>query len=229
MKKARYILILLLWTAISLVSCQLLLSILMSTLLGENFSQPFWVCIYYILSYGGAFALIFLLPKKLYPKLKTNPEELGLKSLPTFTDIGLAPIGYVVYIIGASIVSTLLQLLPWFNPDQAQNTGFDYFVTGFDRFWAILALVFIAPIAEEIIMRGWLYGKLRAKLKLPLAVLLTSLLFALLHGQLNVAASVFILSIVLCSLREITGTIWSGIILHILTNGIAFYLLYIAF
>ena len=31
------------------------------------------------------------------------------------------------------------------------------------EFFAMLAIVFIAPIVEEIIMRGWLYGKLRDK------------------------------------------------------------------
>lgn len=92
----------------------------------------------------------------------------------------------------------------------------------------MLALVIIAPIAEEIIMRGWLYGKLRSRLKVPLAILLVSIVFAFLHGQWNVGVGVFVLSLVLCGLREITGTIWSGILLHIISNGIAFYLLYIA-
>lgn len=77
-------------------------------------------------------------------------------------------------------------------------------------------------------MRGWLYGKLRSRLKVPLAILLVSIVFAFLHGQWNVGVGVFVLSLVLCGLREITGTIWSGILLHIISNGIAFYLLYIA-
>ena len=63
--------------------------------------------------------------------------------------------------------------------------------------------------------------------KIPLAIFLTSILFAVLHGQLNVGITVFVLSVVLCGLREITGTIWSGMLLHILSNGIAFYILYI--
>lgn len=244
-KSFTYIVFLLIWTAFSIFASQLLFVIIMMALLGQHFESPFWTCVYYILSYATSLALILFVPKKIWqlyqkkhPKTSpeaannpftTNSEELGLKTLPTFTDIGLAPVGYAVYIIGASILSTLMQLLPWFNADQTQETGFSYFITGFDRFWAILAIVFIAPIAEEIIMRGWLYGKLRDKLKVPLAIVLTSLVFAVLHGQWNVGVSVFMLSVVLCGLREITGTIWSGIILHILSNGIAFYLLYIAF
>ena len=158
----------------------------------------------------------------------TNRTELGFKHLPTFVDLGLAPIGYIVHLVLATALTSLMSLFTWFNAAETQNTGFSYFVTGVDRFVAMIALVFLAPIAEEILMRGWLYGKLRTKLKAPLAILLVSLIFALLHGQWNVGVTVFSLSLVLCTLREITGTIWSGIILHMLSNGIAFYLLYVA-
>ena len=158
----------------------------------------------------------------------TNRTELGFKHLPTFVDLGLAPIGYIVHLVLATALTSLMSLFTWFNATETQDTGFSYFITGGDRFVAMIALVFIAPLAEEILMRGWLYGKLRTKLKAPLAILLVSLVFALLHGQWNVGVTVFSLSLVLCTLREITGTIWSGIILHMLSNGIAFYLLYVA-
>ena len=60
-----------------------------------------------------------------------------------------------------------------------------------------------------------------------LSMLLVSLVFGLVHFQWNVGVNVFAMSIVLCGLREITGTIYSGIILHILKNGLAFYLIYV--
>lgn len=157
----------------------------------------------------------------------TNPEELGIASWPTFVDIGLAPIAYFAYAIIANIATNFLSNFAWFDAGQEQNVGFSYFLTTGDRVFAMLAIVFIAPIAEELIMRGWLYGKLRNKFKIPLAIFLTSALFGILHGQLNVGISVFILSAILCGLREITGTIWSGMLLHILSNGIAFYILYV--
>lgn len=236
-----YIIFLLLWTAVSLIASQFILAYPMSWLLGAQLLQPLWTCIYNALVYLLTLALVILVPPKVYQLYQrrhpnastknpflTNRTELGFKHLPTFIDIGLAPIGYIVHLVLATALTSFMSLFTWFNANEAQDTGFSYFITGGDRFVAMIALVFIAPLAEEIIMRGWLYGKLRTKLKAPLAILLVSLVFAILHGQWNVGVTVFSLSLVLCTLREITGTIWSGIILHMLSNGIAFYLLYVA-
>ena len=59
------------------------------------------------------------------------------------------------------------------------------------------------------------------------AVLITSLVFGVMHFQWNVGVNVFALSVVLCVMREVTGTIYAGILLHMLKNGVAFYLLYV--
>ena len=252
-----YVIFLLLWTVVAIIASQFIIAYPMAWLLGDASLQPLWTAVYNALVYLLTLVLVILVPPRLYQLYQrhrsaktatsgqtaaktstaavattnpfaTNRTELGFKRLPTFVDLGLAPIGYIVHLVLATALTSLMSLFTWFNAAETQNTGFSYFVTGVDRFVAMIALVFLAPIAEEILMRGWLYGKLRTKLKAPLAILLVSLIFALLHGQWNVGVTVFSLSLVLCTLREITGTIWSGIILHMLSNGIAFYLLYIA-
>lgn len=238
-----YVIFALAWVLVSMIASQYVIALPMTALLGEKITQPLWTCIYDALVYLLALALVVFVPPLLwrtYQKshnkqlkdsdnpLSTNRDELGVQKLPTFVDIGLAPIGYVVYMVIATALTTFMSIFTWFNPEEAQDVGFSYFISGFDRVIAMIALVIIAPLTEEIIMRGWLYGKVRSKLKVIPAILLVSVLFGLLHGQWNVAVSTFALSIVLCGLREITGTIWSGVLLHMLSNGIAFYLLYIA-
>ena len=64
-------------------------------------------------------------------------------------------------------------------------------------------------------------------LSMTISILLVSLLFGVVHMQWNVGVNVFALSVVLCGMREITGTIYAGILTHMLKNGIAFFLLYV--
>lgn len=177
--------------------------------------------------YSVCLAITIFLPAKLYKKWKTDREQLGLNGLPTWTDIGLAPIAYITMLILTSIVTAIFSMFPWFQADQAQNVGYSGFLEGVDRLIAFIALVIIAPIAEEIIFRGWLYGKLRRRYSMVIAMLLVSILFGVVHLQWNVGVNVFATSLILCGLREITGTVYSGIILHMLKNGIAFFLIYV--
>ena len=171
--------------------------------------------------------IVLTLPGFLYKKWKTNRDQLGLNGLPTWTDIGLAPIGFVVMLILTSIVTAIFSFFPWFEADQTQNVGYSQFLDNTDKIIAFVALVVVAPIVEEIIFRGWLYGKLRKKFIMPVAIFIVSLLFGIVHLQWNVGVNVFATSIVLCLLREVTGTVYSGILLHMLKNGVAFFLIYV--
>lgn len=237
------IILMVIWTSASVIASQFLVGLVMASILGaEQLSQPVWTAVYSALSYVLALLLIILVPAKIKKRRKkgidltTNKTELGLKDWPTWTDIGLAPIGFMVYLLLAAGLVTLFSVFPWFDAEQAQDVGFSFYITGADRVIAFFTLVVIAPIAEEIIFRGWLYGKLREKFSqktsetwsVLISMFLVSVLFGVLHMQWNVGVNVFAMSIVLCGLREITGTIYSGILLHIIKNGVAFYLLFIA-
>ncbi len=245
--KVLFTIFVLAWALLSTIACQYVVAIPMAWILGTDLQKPIWTLVYYIITYALTLTMVILVPPKLvdsyhkhsskkHPRLakqleselQTTPTSIGMQHPPTFVDIGLAPVGYILYSVLATVLTTIMSGFAWFNVDQAQDVGFSYFITDADRIIAMLAIVFIAPIAEEIIMRGWLYGKVRDKWNIPVSIILTSLLFATLHGQWNVGVSTFALSVILCGLREITGTIWSGMLLHILSNGIAFYLLYIA-
>ena len=161
-------------------------------------------------------------------KFKTTRDELGLRGLPTWTDLLLAPIGFIVFMFVATLILAVLQkIIPGVNWQQSQDVGFSNLVTNGEFIITFIMLVIVAPIAEEIIFRGWLYGKLRARIPAIPAILLVSVLFGIVHGQWNVGVTVFVMSIAMCTIRELTGTIWGGVLIHIIKNGIAFYLLYV--
>jgi membrane protease YdiL (CAAX protease family) len=161
-------------------------------------------------------------------KYKTNRTELGLDRLPSWLDLGLAPAGFVIYmLVTVGITAIVSALIPGFDIDQVQDTGFGNIAYRYEYILAFVTLVVLAPLAEEVLFRGYLYGKLRRYIPVWASVLLTSALFGLIHGQWNVGVDVFALSIVLCILREITGSIWAGVLLHMIKNGLAFYVLFI--
>jgi membrane protease YdiL (CAAX protease family) len=90
-----------------------------------------------------------------------------------------------------------------------------------------LCLVVLAPLFEEMLMRGALFTKIREKIKFWPTALLIASIFALMHGQFNVGVMTFILAMYSSYLREKTGAIWSSIWLHMTQNFIAFCLLFL--
>lgn len=242
MKKARWklpainIICLTLWAFACVIAGQVIVSWPIYYIFGaEIYEQPVCVAIRGALYYVVSLLLLILVPMFLFKKWKVSRTDLGLKELPTWTDIGLAPVGYIVAFLFSIALTTFFQLFPWFDAAAKQDIGFGPELMGLERAIAFTATCIIAPIAEEIIFRGWLYGLLRKKTSsiltsiwsMVLSSLLVSVLFGLIHFQLNVAVDVFALSLVLCALREITGTIYAGILVHILKNSIAFFLIYV--
>lgn len=161
-------------------------------------------------------------------KSRTTLKDVGLDRLPAWQDILLALAGFVIYVICAGVLITLAgKVIPGFDAGQAQEIGFENLAKRYEYVLAFVTLVVIAPVAEEILMRGYLYGKLRRIIGVIAAMIITGAFFGVLHLQWNVAIDVFALSLVLTSLREVTGSIWSSILVHMMKNGLAFYLLFI--
>ena len=137
---------------------------------------------------------------------------------------------FVLYIVGLVIAKALV---PSLNLEQEQEIGFSTNTQGAALLPVFISLVILPPITEEIVARGFLFGGLRTKLPFAVAATITSVLFAAAHlgeaseGLLWIAAvDTFILSLVLCYLREKTGSLWPSIGVHALKNGLAFIVLF---
>jgi hypothetical protein len=164
----------------------------------------------------------------LVKKVRTSKEELGMQRLPNLMDFVWVPSGAIVYLILTAIITTLaMSFLTFVDYDQVQDTGFTAMGAQSEYVLAFIMLVVIAPIAEELLFRGYLFGKLRKYAPLWISILITSVLFALVHFAWNVGLDVFALSVVLCLLRVVSGSLWPSIMLHMLKNGVAFYFLFI--
>lgn len=143
-------------------------------------------------------------------------------------DILITPLGFIAYmILSALLLAFAQQFMTFIDFDQPQDVGFDQIGQQYEYILAFLTLVVVAPVAEEILFRGYLLGKLRKYTPLWIAILITSLLFGLVHFAWNVGIDTFALSIVLCLLTVWSKSLWPAILLHMLKNFVAFYFLFI--
>ena len=164
----------------------------------------------------------------LVKKYRTSKAELGLTRYPEWLDLVLAPAGFVVYILlSALFMAFAMSYMTFIDFDQVQETGFSQLGPRFEYILAFVSLVVLAPVAEEILFRGYLFGKLQKNVATWIAILISSAVFAAVHLAWNVGIDVFALGIVLCLLRIVSNSLWPSILLHMLKNGIAFYFLFI--
>lgn len=138
---------------------------------------------------------------------------------------------YFIIYIGFLLLSSVV--FPGLNLEQEQDIGFSSSTRGSALILVFLSLVIFPPITEEIIMRGFLFGNLRKHLPFIFATLTTSVIFAAAHlpsgktGLLWIGAiDTFILSFVLCYLREHTQSLWPPIGVHMIKNSVAFLVLF---
>lgn len=154
-----------------------------------------------------------------------NFRDLGLSKF-KLRDLWLALGGFAVYFIASIVISAVFQAVVPYDENQMQDIGFSN-PTGIEVYLVFLAIVILAPLAEELLFRGFIFQGFRKKMPFWPTAILVSLLFALVHWQVNVGLDVFALSLVLCWLRERTGSLWPGIILHSTKNLVAFLLLFV--
>jgi membrane protease YdiL (CAAX protease family) len=84
----------------------------------------------------------------------------------------------------------------------------------------LLAAVFVAPFCEEIFFRGFLFPGLLRSMPVGWAIVLSSLLFAVAHADPGSFAVLFIIGLALAYLRWRTNSLWPGMILHFINNGL---------
>ena len=85
----------------------------------------------------------------------------------------------------------------------------------------LLVAALTVPIAEEMVFRGVLYTWLR-RWGVTLAVVGSALLFGLYHGINVVFPATMVLGLLLAFAYERSGSIWPGVVAHVLYNVLVF-------
>ena len=229
--KWSYLILIPLWTLISYVVAAITIAFIEWILESLSLSPSDWLqpTLYQFATSAIVYALSILIAVGVPHVIKHNEttmQDIGLSRLMSWTDIGLAPVTFLAYLIASSIFfQIVVSVVPGFPADQVQDIGFSLYGSKLQIIFVFLALIVIAPIAEEVLFRGYLYGKLKIYVPAFWAAIMTSIAFAAVHLQWNVAIDVFVLSMFLCGLRSLTGSLWAGILVHMIKNSVAFFIL----
>jgi membrane protease YdiL (CAAX protease family) len=142
-------------------------------------------------------------------------------------DVGVALVGFLVYLFLTIIAGVLLRLIPGVDESQKQDLGLDN-ISSTLLPAAFLALAVVPPFVEEFMFRGFLYHRLKFHRYSKVAsALVVSIIFGVLHGQINVAVDTFILSMVMIYVMERQKNLWSAVFVHALKNTLAFLVLFV--
>lgn len=134
-----------------------------------------------------------------------------------------------VLVMGHLVALIMLQFGPLSEMDQVAVKQFKLSQQNPALFISmLLAIIFLVPLAEEILFRGFLQRGFRAFLAPWQAICLTSIVFALFHfsttqgwNNIELILSLFILSCYLGFIYEKWGSIWAPMGLHMAFNAIS--------
>lgn len=85
---------------------------------------------------------------------------------------------------------------------------------------AVVTMVFLGPVVEEIVFRGLLFGALARPIGIVPSALVSSLLFAAIHGEAVLFPSLAALGLVAAFSYAATGNLWVPIVLHAANNAL---------
>ncbi len=166
----------------------------------------------YLCLVGGISGLLYfrhLKPVSLFGLHPTNPERI-IKT--AFLYLAAA---YPLLVLSQSSIQAFVS-----HQNEAQALVL-YFLKNpgwKERCSIILMATVVAPIAEEFIFRGYIFGVMRHFLgRLP-GIVLSSILFAAMHLHLPSMPGLIVLAVMLCLLYERTGSLWANIIAHAAFN-----------
>ena len=93
--------------------------------------------------------------------------------------------------------------------------------------WLLAGGVIVAPVAEEVFFRGFVFAGLRQRYDWKKAAFISSALFAVIHVAPTTMIPIFILGYIFTYLYHRSNSIWPAILMHVSTNALALGLAYV--
>jgi membrane protease YdiL (CAAX protease family)/uncharacterized RDD family membrane protein YckC len=173
--------------------------------------RPFEAVAADIAAYGAVFLLVLLFVKV---RRRASLASLGLRRASWRWLLAAIPFAFAAFLM-ASITGLLSQsLFPEAPPNQCVSIRGSYE----GALWlAVIGVALVAPLVEEIVFRGMVFGWLRGRAPLVWAVVISAALFSLEHIgflQLTLFLPIFSFGIVLAILYHHARSIWPTVLVH---------------
>ncbi|HSI98923.1 MAG TPA: type II CAAX endopeptidase family protein [Patescibacteria group bacterium] len=131
--------------------------------------------------------------------------------------LGWGVVAWIVASLASAAVVTLLEALGLDVAPQAAEQAL-----GLVEPWvAVLAIVILAPIAEELFFRGVVFNALLRERGPRLAYIGSAALFAVIHLSIVALLPIFLLGLALAWVYDRTGSLLAPIVMHAVVNGIS--------
>ena len=174
-----------------------------------------------------AFAVIGLVVYFVRSRYRLSWAYLGLTSVPVSKVLAAGLGGGLLLFFSVSFMSLLLN---WLIPQPVEPQPYvEIFLTA-QNGWQILGVTLIgslvAPLSEEIYLRGFLYPYFRERLGVDFGLWASAIIFGALHLDLIRFVPLALGGFGLALIYQRTGSLWASIIAHGVWNGIMTFLVY---
>jgi len=128
----------------------------------------------------------------------------------------------LLVVLKHALPASTLQHLEKFSDTVDAGSLFPHMPSVWLKIAFILTGAVAAPIGEEVFFRGFVYNALKARLNVPIAIVLSGLIFALAHFNPLALVPIWLMGSLLAFTYERTRSLWVTILMHAVNNGSAF-------
>ena len=174
------------------------------------------------LAAAGVVLLVGLLFAARYITARGGAEQIERRARSRVRPLGAQWPWSIITAIAVSaflvaFLSVYMRLLP--PLDQGVDPLDAYAQRPYGWFPIVAAVVFVGPLIEEVIFRGWIQGRLSREFGPESAITSAAALFAVAHLELWGVPYLFVLGVACGYSVYVTRSIWSGVLIHLAFNG----------
>ena len=154
-----------------------------------------------------------------YFRERQYPFRPNYKSAFSLKNIGYIIVMGVLGQYASNLIATLTGVLIPSAMDSYEDLAQNFDLSTASPVLMILAVCIVGPIAEELVFRGMIFGKLRRAFSFWPAAIISGIMFSVFHMNIMQGVYASVLGVLLAYVYEKTQTIFGSIFFHIVFNA----------